>query len=162
MIVHRPIHELDARQAWARWGVVGVLSALLLCSRLYAPWSEDGPILCMVRAWTGVPCPGCGLTRSFCALATGHLGRSFRFHGLGPLLFGALVALVPLLAIEAVRRRRFAWLHATIASRGLVMTLAAGLVVNWVLHMMLEWKSGQLLASVHLSALARTGRLLLQ
>ncbi len=33
------------------------------------------------------PCPGCGLTTSWCALLHGRFGESFRAHPLGPLLY---------------------------------------------------------------------------
>jgi len=37
----------------------------------------------MFRNVTGRPCPGCGLTRSWVALARGDIAASFRFHRLG-------------------------------------------------------------------------------
>jgi len=53
------------------------------------------PVLCAFRRMTGVPCPGCGLTRSWVALAGGHLQRSLSFHRMGWLvmLYVALQAL---------------------------------------------------------------------
>lgn len=48
---------------------------------------RGGPVVCPLRRTTGVPCPGCGLSRSF--VATAHLGfrEAFAFHPFGPLLF---------------------------------------------------------------------------
>jgi Protein of unknown function (DUF2752) len=65
---------------------------------------EDGPVVCPFRLATGLPCPGCGLARSWTALAQGDPGEAFARHPFGPLLFalavGALVAVA-----RSVRRR---------------------------------------------------------
>lgn len=45
---------------------------------------EDGPVLCPFRLLTGLPCPACGLTRSWVHLAHGQVGESFAAHPLGP------------------------------------------------------------------------------
>lgn len=50
------------------------------------------PPLCMSQSLFGTKCPGCGLTRSFVALAAGNWRESVAFHRLGWLLFGALLA----------------------------------------------------------------------
>ncbi len=36
---------------------------------------------------TGLPCPGCGLTRSFVSLGHGHFWEALHWHPLGPALF---------------------------------------------------------------------------
>lgn len=41
---------------------------------------------CPVRAVTGVPCPGCGLTHSLAALACGHWSEAVADHPLGPVV----------------------------------------------------------------------------
>ena len=46
---------------------------------------HDGPVLCLFRRVTGVPCPSCGLTRSWQALGHGRVSDSFRYHPFGPL-----------------------------------------------------------------------------
>jgi len=58
------------------------------------PLPRGGAILgmpspCPFFHLTGLPCPGCGLTRAFVCVAHGHWGEAFRWHPLGPLLFGA-------------------------------------------------------------------------
>ncbi|RYX83228.1 DUF2752 domain-containing protein [bacterium] len=53
------------------------------------------PSVCPFFNMTGMPCPGCGLTRSFVSLAHAHVREAFLWHPLGPLLFsGALLYLV--------------------------------------------------------------------
>jgi hypothetical protein len=51
------------------------------------------PSICLFYHLTGLPCPGCGLTRSFVSLGHGHLLEALHWHPLGPaifLLFGLL------------------------------------------------------------------------
>ena len=49
---------------------------------------ETGPTICPFRLVTGLPCPGCGLTRSWVALAHGRVSDSFGANLFGPLAFG--------------------------------------------------------------------------
>lgn len=43
----------------------------------------NGPVLCPFRLITNLPCPGCGLTRSWVALAQGDVTGSLTYHPLG-------------------------------------------------------------------------------
>jgi len=55
---------------------------------------------CLFRSVTTIPCPFCGLTRSFVSVARGRFRDAWLYHPLGPPLFlafilGALAQLVP-------------------------------------------------------------------
>lgn len=57
-------------------------------------WIEPGALgggpegtWCLFYRFTGIPCPGCGLTRSIAHLAHGDFALSWRLHPLGGLLF---------------------------------------------------------------------------
>jgi hypothetical protein len=53
------------------------------------------PSICPFNALTGLPCPGCGLTRAFVCIAHGHLLEAVHWHPLAPVVFMAgIVALV--------------------------------------------------------------------
>ena len=47
----------------------------------------DMPSLCLFYHLTGLPCPGCGLTRSFVCLGHGRFFESLHWHPLGPAIF---------------------------------------------------------------------------
>ena len=87
--------------------LVPTLPALVLVAAALVPpaWLDGGPPLCPFRWATGLPCPGCGLTRSVVALAHGDLSGAWFFHPLGPLAVAAIsCALVgPLVARAASR-----------------------------------------------------------
>lgn len=52
--------------------------------------------LCILRALTGLPCPGCGLVHSGFFLFTGDFQQSFFWHPLLlPLLFTLILAVLP-------------------------------------------------------------------
>ena len=131
--------------------------AVILTSFFYDPhWGEQqGIILCVSRNLTGIPCPGCGLTRSFCALAHGHLGLSFSSHLFGPILGLLTLYLFGLWSLEAVLRRRlvnhFSWFWA----RPMVLILISSLVLYHLIRLGLMLHSGQLLAGMK-SSLAGT------
>jgi hypothetical protein len=65
---------------------------------------EDGPVLCPFRALTGLPCPGCGLTRSWVYAAHGWWEQSFASHAFGVLLLVAVAALASVVVARRVRR----------------------------------------------------------
>lgn len=84
----------------AAGGVVAVGASFAL-----SPHSiEDGPVICPFRALTGLPCPGCGLTRSWVYAAHGWWRESFASHPFGLLALVAVVALVVTVVVRRVRR----------------------------------------------------------
>ena len=80
------------------WPSTYVCAAVLLLSMLL-PLPQNGRILnvgsiCAFHNVFGLPCPGCGLTRSFVALGHGHFVESYHWHPLGPFLFGLAIIYV--------------------------------------------------------------------
>ena len=63
------------------WTAARVTTGLLALNHAGSPLRE-----CPFRSLTGLPCPGCGLTRSCLCLLHGDLGQSVAFHAFGPLL----------------------------------------------------------------------------
>jgi hypothetical protein len=63
------------------------LSAVFVVSVLLKPSSGDYFTLCGFKNFTGLPCPGCGLTHSFCALGHARIIDAFEFNLLGPPVF---------------------------------------------------------------------------
>ena len=59
---------------------------------------------CGLYAWTGLPCPGCGLTTSFAHLARLELLPALDANPVGLPLFLGTAASIPLTAVGFVRR----------------------------------------------------------
>lgn len=74
----------EGRRHGAVWLGAVVLFLFFLC---FTPPSEPAFRLCPFYWLTGRPCPLCGLTRAFCALAKGHWSQAIHFHALSPLAF---------------------------------------------------------------------------
>ena len=79
-----------ASKKLAVFALVG-LSALFLISAFFKPSTGEYFTICGFKNLTGLPCPGCGLTHSFCALTQGDIGGALGFNLLGPLLYLALI-----------------------------------------------------------------------
>ena len=92
----------------------------------------DGPITCAFRALTGLPCPGCGLTRSVVALGNGELGHSIAEHPLGLaivlLLFAVVVSWVVGVALNRAPRR--------VLTRRVLALFAFGFAVLWLARLL--------------------------
>ena len=58
-------------------------AALIAAALLPDRAVRDGPVLCLFRRVTGLPCPSCGLTRSWQAAGHGRLLDATRYHPLG-------------------------------------------------------------------------------
>jgi hypothetical protein len=55
--------------------------------------------LCVYRRWTGLPCPGCGITRSGSNLVRGNFARAVNYHPFGPLLMPPIFLLGALILV---------------------------------------------------------------
>jgi hypothetical protein len=69
-----------------------VLIGLVIGSLLPLTWLTSVPSLCPFKVLTGLPCPGCGLTRSSVAFLHGDPSTSVFYHPLGaPIIIVAVV-----------------------------------------------------------------------
>jgi hypothetical protein len=116
----------------AVFGLVG-LFAVFLASALFRPPAGDYFTICGFKNFTGLPCPGCGLTHSFCALGKGEVFGAFAFNFLGPPLFFVLILLWIRSACVLLNRSDVVRLLDRIAGRfSVARTFAIGFVVYGV------------------------------
>lgn len=93
------------------------------------------PETCMSRTWFGIPCPGCGLTRSFIHLAHGRLAQSVATHHVGWILALVVVLQVPY-RVLALRRSPPGGLNSPWPDR-VSFALIVLLFGNWFLGLVL-------------------------
>lgn len=73
----------------------GDLVGLLIVAGVVAAGFVSGRSVCLWRAATGFPCPGCGMTRALLSLARGDLHAAWQFNPgsfiVAPILFATAV-----------------------------------------------------------------------
>lgn len=127
-------HAPDAAAASLR-SAASVFAAFaagaLLLSFLVSPEGLPAVEVCSFRSLTGLPCPGCGLTRGFCAISHGRFRDAWGFNAFAWPFYGLSLALLPgpwlvrrypALASGKARRLLFragGWLAATLVAYGL-------------------------------------------
>lgn len=83
---------MEVRPAAWPWLLAG-LGGLAGLAVLHA-WSPSGDAassICLLRRLFHLPCPGCGMTRAFAALAKGDWSAAVALHPLAPALAAELV-----------------------------------------------------------------------
>ncbi len=93
---------------------------------------ESSQSLCPHKMLFGLPCPGCGITKSLIFFYRGDLWKSLSYHILGPFVVAACVALLVLLVAEIVTGREYG--NKVFFSRRLAYSLAAVLIVYHVVR----------------------------
>lgn len=91
-----------ARILRSRLAAAAGLGILLIAWVL--PADGFGIPLCQFRVLTGLPCFGCGMTRSFVGMAHLQVGRAVFYHPVGAVLF-VLVALLTLAGLLPGQRK---------------------------------------------------------
>lgn len=116
-----------------------LFGAALIVPCVLAHHDLPGPP-CLFKTIFHVPCPGCGLTRSFRAIWRGDLSQAIRYHPLGPLLFLLCVAFLllalfqkPLAHTPLALYRAHQWL----LSRNPMLTLAVLMLGVWLVRLSL-------------------------
>jgi hypothetical protein len=115
----------DRKMAW----LFLVTAAVLLF--VFAAGLPGWP--CPLFHFTGIPCPGCGLTRATLFLLQGKVQDSLHFHAFAPIvLLGLVIVLAAAVLPERARQR---WLDMVVAVEqrtGVVMILLAALFLYWL------------------------------
>lgn len=128
--------EADVRAPRAYDAVLAIagLAALSAAALLSPSRVAAGPILCPFRLLTGVPCPSCGMTRSWVSLAHGHLDASLNQHPFGPAAM-ALVAVGTVAVMAHLLTGR--WLVRPVVLKSALFVLAVAIgafgILRWTM-----------------------------
>jgi len=91
---------------------------------------------CLFKVVTGMPCPGCGMTRSVAYSLHGHPLQALSFHWFGPLAaaFIVLLILIPIarLALAASGRARPAFRISDRAAALSLLSFIAFMTAHWL------------------------------
>jgi hypothetical protein len=92
---------------------------------------------CPIRAVTGLPCPGCGLTTATLELLRGDVAGSLQTHAFAPIFLAGLVLMIVSLVLpERQRQGLFSALNNWEVRNGLTSWVLFGLVLYWVVRIM--------------------------
>ncbi|MFN6563984.1 MAG: DUF2752 domain-containing protein [Nostoc sp. ChiSLP01] len=89
-----------------RWGLLGFSCTPLLGTYFYHQGYRVGFLVCPIRHLTGIPCPTCGMTRSFMAIAQGNFPQAVVENLFGPLLFASFGIVTVHITVELLTKRR--------------------------------------------------------
>jgi len=78
-------------------------TAAIVISFIYTPLGLPETRSCWFRSVSGLPCPGCGLTRAFCAISHGEFAEAWKHNPFG---FGFYLFALVLIAWPLVHYRR--------------------------------------------------------
>ena len=97
--------------------------ALLIVLAVVVLSMVSGKGVCYVRNRTGMPCPGCGMTRSFWYILQGELAKACQMH---PFAYGWIgMAVIFFVDRYVIQKKEVLW-------RVALVMLCAGMVVFYV------------------------------
>jgi hypothetical protein len=86
---------------------------------------------------TGVPCPGCGLSRATTLLLKGDLAGSIRFHAFAPIFLFAIVALILSLVLpKSIMQPAIARAELIERKTGLTVLILGSLILYWLARLL--------------------------
>ncbi len=89
-----------------RWGILGFSCTPLFGAYCYNQGYKIPFVVCPIRHFTGIPCPTCGMTRSFMAIARGDFSQAVNYHLFGLVLFASFAIAIIHVSLELVTKRR--------------------------------------------------------
>ena len=87
---------------------------------------------CPIKAFFGIPCPGCGLTLALDELLHGHWAASVKIHAFAPIFLAAFVVLfLGILLPQAVRAKLIAKIAYLETRTGISAWVLSLLMLYW-------------------------------
>lgn len=133
--------------------ILALAGGVILASFLLSPTTTGGltlplpmkgegirlPPTCASRLLLGVPCPGCGLTRSFVATARCDFDGAVRLNPMGPVLFVLCLLQIPYRIVEyvGIGGSNIWWNRIKSRFEFLTWAVLIGLVASWTVRMIL-------------------------
>jgi hypothetical protein len=94
------------------------------------------PELCHMKRWTGVNCPGCGMTRAFISLGHGRLADAAAYNPGAFLLFPVILLQIPYRGLQLWRHRRgLPELRFQFGGQWTIGILALVMIGQWILRL---------------------------
>lgn|GEM_PF-651637 len=127
------------RPGHTRWVLSAVAGIALLTTLVLGRRGLPDVPMCWFHSMTGLPCPGCGLTRSVLAIGSGEFAGAWHFNPFGYVVYGILVVLLLLPILARVAPRPAAFIESSWFINTFVAVNVAGLVVFGLARLALHW-----------------------
>ena len=118
-----------------RFGLLltGALSLNVVAFALHLPGWE-----CAFFRSTGVPCPGCGLTRACLLLLKGEVQASIKFHAFAPIFVVLIAMLIICTVLPKTLTEPFINRAETLERQtGITIIIFGGLILYWLARLLL-------------------------
>jgi len=126
----------SGRAVWLALGVLGLAWAAVLL-RERGPGGLPFLPGCLFRKWTGLSCPGCGMTRASHAFLNGEIAAAFQFNPLGMVLLPLAMLGIALELIGWVRGKPPAY-RLNFGVRG-TWAIVVAVFAYWILRNLPWW-----------------------
>ncbi|MFB2922095.1 MULTISPECIES: DUF2752 domain-containing protein [Aerosakkonema] len=148
---HQLLSARDRRVSFVR---LAIFSSPLLAAWFYNHGQQVPFLVCPLKYLTGIPCPGCGLTRSFIAIVRGDWQRAIEQNIFGPIVFASFGIATIHLAIELVTKRHLNAFYTKLIGEQKIQLLGLFMVLLYHSHRLHNLsKSGELSAAFFKSPL---------
>ena len=124
-------------------GVIVAAAGLRIRGEAEVLWpgtSVAMPGACTFKRFTGIDCPGCGLTRCFICLMHGEFARAWSYNPAGIVFFGVVAFQVPFRGWQLWRlktgRDEFQLGH---RADWVIIGIAGLLLTQWAIRRLAEW-----------------------
>lgn len=127
------------RRHWKVLLICGAMLLLAVALRLNSrgdvllPYMAGPPLpsACLTRQLLHMDCPGCGMTRSFIAMAHGQASLASSYHRLGPVLFLYVLLQLPLQAYVLLTGRTDRLVLQPRHAAAVIWAFVIALWLNW-------------------------------
>ena len=99
-------HRLSNPARRIRFGFLGLCCTPVVGTYFYNQGYRLSFLICPIKHWTGIPCPTCGMTRSFMAIVRGDWTEAFSEHLFGPFLFFGFCIIAIHLTLELLTNHK--------------------------------------------------------
>jgi hypothetical protein len=110
---------------------------------------ETEQSLCPFKLLTGLPCPGCGITKSLVFIYKGDLEKSFYYHLFGPFVFLFCIIAIIVLVTELINQKDY--FHNLIYNRKLAWFLGSTLAIYHVTRLVYFISNNSITSILHQS-----------
>ncbi|HEY9644198.1 MAG TPA: DUF2752 domain-containing protein [Coleofasciculaceae cyanobacterium] len=154
----RSPHVLSRCSQRLRVFQLGLLSMPLLGAWYYSRTNLASPFRCPLRDLTGIPCPTCGMTHAFIAMAQGDMPQAIAHHALAPVLLVGMGVAIVHIGLELWTKRHIHTFYSRfLGHRGVQVAALLVLLGYHTYRLSLLAQSGELAAAVRRSPLGHMG-----